>query len=297
MNFRTEISIGRFPFILSPQKPIVSVGSCFSSNMAARMLQHGWEAVNPCGTLYNPLSILIALSLLIDNDKGKGEFEKSLFESDGLWHSHLFDSSFSSLNRNDCIEEFLLQQIKLKESLKAGSALIVTFGTSLFYHLKANGQIVGNCHKQLSSLYFRKRLTVGEIIDNWRTLHTYLRKSFPELKIIFTVSPVRHLKDGFIENAKSKAVLLLAVEELCNSLKDCFYFPAFEIMNDDLRDYRYYAGDMVHPSEVAIDYIWELFIKSFLNEEGVRLLREGKKLFQAQHHRPLTGALGRSLHL
>ena len=295
MKFRTEYKADRASLTLDPSKPVVLVGSCFSQNMAAQMSEHGWEAVLPCGTLYNPFSIGLALDMLIDEKRGVERFEKSLFHADGLWNSHRFDSSFSSSNKEDCIEEFKLRQKMLSEKLAEGNTMIVTFGTSICYNLRNNEGVVGNCHKQPATNYYTQRLTDSSILSTWEVINKELQEKFPDLKIIFTVSPVRHLKDGFTANSRSKAVLLLAVEEICQYNENCFYFPAFEILNDDLRDYRFYASDLSHPSQEAIEYIWEKFCDTYIDEDGRRMLLEGEKRIKAQQHRPKRGALGKPL--
>ena len=295
MRFRTEFQPDRAPFVLNPQKPVVLVGSCFSANIASRMKRHLWKAVTPLGTLYNPVSIFQALDMLLDEERGTERFENSLFQYSGLWHSYEFDSSFSSVKREDCISEFLMRKKELSEALSEGAPLIVTFGTSIVYYLTDNGNPVGNCHKLSAKKFFTQRISETEILTFADSLTGKLRQRFPELKIIYTVSPVRHIKDGFIRNSRSKAVLLLAVEEIVEKDENCHYFPAFEILNDDLRDYRFYATDLVHPSEEAVDYIWDIFTRTYLDCEGMAIIKEGEKIYKANNHRPMTGALGKSL--
>lgn len=296
MKFRTEYIANKAPFVLDPQKPVVLIGSCFSQNIAAKMESHLWKAVNPSGTLYNPYSICLAMDMMTDLKNGLHRFENTLFYYNGIWNSHQFDSSFSSNNREDCIENFKIKQNSFCENLKTGKQLIITFGTSIYYYLTEEKTPVGNCHKQPSSLFYTKRLTSGECVSIWNKLYAKLGTLFPGVKIIFTVSPVRHLKNGFEGNARSKAVLLLATEEICEINSDCFYFPAFEILNDDLRDYRFYASDLVHPSDEAIEYMWDKFKETFIDNQGVRILEEGSKEFKAANHRPKTGALGKPLY-
>lgn len=296
MKFRTEYSPLRASFILDPAKPAVMTGSCFSQNIAKKMEEHGWEAVNPSATLYNPVSIFRALEMMTYGTNGKRLFENSLFFFNGLWNSHYFDSSFSSRFKEDCIVEFEDRQRIFFEKLQKGKVIIITLGTSICYHLDSNSEIVGNCHKQPSELFFTKRLSPEKILTDWSHTHDLLLEKFQGLRFIFTVSPVRHLKDGFVENSRSKAVLLLAVDEICKKYDDCCYFPAFEILNDDLRDYRFYASDFAHPSKEAIDYIWEKFRETFIDEKGNALLKEGEKRIKALLHRPKTGALGKPLH-
>lgn len=296
MKFRTEYKATPGKIVLDPSKPVVMAGSCFSQNIAAIMEAHGWKAVNPLGTLYNPFSIFFAIDIMLDDKKGAERFNKSLFQYEGIWNSDKFDSSFSSKRKEDCLQEFLNRQKIFIENLSEGRTLIVTFGTSIVYHNYDTYEPVGNCHKRPALNFSTKRLTPTGIMADWSLSIERLKEVFPDIKIIFTVSPVRHLKDGFVGNARSKAVLLLGVEEICKYNEGCVYFPAYEILNDDLRDYRFYASDLVHPSQEGIEYIWEKFKDTFLNENGLRILEEGSRKYKANNHRPKTGALGLPLH-
>ena len=295
MKFRTEYPAKKSPLTLSPEKPVVMAGSCFSENIAGKMREHLWKAVNPFGTLYNPFSICMAIDMMLDLEKGYERFERSLFEFNGIWNSHNFDSTFSSRIKNDCIEEFINRQKDFLENISDGRVLIVTFGTAICYHLKETDSIVGNCHKQPSDLFNEKRMPVSDVFIYWHVLIDNLKRRFPDIAIIFTVSPVRHLKNGFIGNSRSKAALQLGIEEICKYDNNCYYFPAYEIMLDDLRDYRFYASDLAHPSEEAVEYIWEKFRETYLDEEGNRKLVEGARKARAAQHRPKTGALGKPL--
>lgn len=295
MKFRTEYLSGKSNISLDPSLPVIFAGSCFSQNMAAKMTEHSWEAYNPLGTLYNPLSICLAIDLILDKINGLKRFEETLFLSEGIWKTWCFDSSFSSLKREDCIEEFKIRQELFLENLTKGKQLTITFGTSICYFLSESKEPVGNCHKERADLFYRKRLSISEIKARWSELIVKLQNIFPGIKLIFTVSPVRHLKDGFEGNSRSKAILLLAIEEILASHQNCDYFPAYEILNDDLRDYRFYASDLVHPSEEGIEYIWEKFVDTYLTPEGKSIIREGNKKFKAGNHRPKTGALGKPL--
>lgn len=295
IKFRTEFKPERSSLTLSPLSPVVLAGSCFSINMAEKMNEHGWKAVNPTGTLYNPFSIVMAIDMMLNGENGVSRFEKSLFQYQGIWNSTKFGSSFSSPFREDCIEEFKIQQEIFTKVLKEGKTMIITFGTAICHALVEDRLIVGNCHKMPSSLFYSKRLTASEILSCWDVILEKIKAQIPDLKVIFTVSPVRHLKDGFVANARSKSILLLGVEEICSYNEGCYYFPAYEILNDDLRDYRFYASDLVHPSEEAIEYIWEIFKATYLDAEGKRLLEEGLKAQKLSAHRPKCGALGKPL--
>lgn len=288
MKFRTEFIAEKAPFTLSPARPVILVGSCFSQNIARKMEQHQWEAHLPTGTLYNPLSIALALRLLIDSEKGASGFEDSLFQHNGIWNSFLFPSSFSSAVRERCIEEFRKRQEEFQDAMKKGAALIITLGTSICYRLKETGEVVGNCHKLPSERFYKERLSVSEIRNCMNPVIQDLKKDFSGIRIIFTVSPVRHLKDGFVGNARSKAILQLGVEEICSQIEGCYYFPAYEILNDDLRDYRFYASDLCHPSEDAVEYVWEKFCDTYLDNAGLNLIKEGNRKYKTSLHRPIV---------
>ncbi len=289
MKFRTELEIGKSSVGLSPERPVVLLGSCFAANIAERMRRGLWNACNPLGTLYNPLSIERSLRMVLSVEESV--LEESLFSGGGAWRSWLADSSMSAETVEDVAADFRRRAAMLEDMLRQGERLFVTFGTAWCYYLKEReGYVVANCHKQPASLFERRRAGIGEIADIWKALIKDLRDRFPGLEIFFTVSPVRHLKDGFEGNAVSKAILRIAVEEICRNNDHCHYFPAYEIMNDDLRDYRFYASDLVHPSEEATEYIWEKFRETYLDVAGEALLREGEKLWKALHHRPLPNA-------
>ncbi|MDE5673845.1 MAG: GSCFA domain-containing protein [Muribaculaceae bacterium] len=291
MKFRTEYIPGRSSLVLSPEMPVVLLGSCFADNMAARMRSCLWNACNLLGTLYNPLSIEKALRALLFSSHPGMEFYESLFQAGGRYHSWLFDSRISAEKRDDCMAAFLERKESLESLLGSAKAMFVTFGTSWCYYLAdRKDYVVANCHKQPASLFYRRRVSVEEIVERWVDIAMMLKDRYPHLEIVFTVSPVRHLKDGFSGNSHSKAVLLLATEELCRRLDFCHYFPAYEIVNDDLRDYRFYASDLVHPSEEAVEYIWEIFRSTFVDSAGEMVLKEGEKIFKAWMHRPLPSS-------
>lgn len=292
MKFRTEYITEHSVLTLDPARPIVLVGSCFAANIAKKMQECMWDAFNGIGTLYNPMSIAKVLELLVLGDCDTLDIKSSLFESNGIFHSWLFDSHFSASSVKKCIQSIEECRQSLLNSLSKAQALIVTFGTSWCYILsqkeaKEKEYVVANCHKMPSAMFQRKRVSVDEISSVWIDLCNRLKKKYPDLNVIFTVSPVRHLKDGFEGNTLSKASLHLAVERICENFKDAVYFPAYELVCDDLRDYRFYSSDLVHPSDTAVEYIWEIFCKTFLDDKGISLLKEGNKSFKRSNHRAI----------
>lgn len=304
MKFRTELDIVKFrpSFSLDPNKPVIAVGSCFAANIAEKMRESLWEVSTPFGTLYNPFSISTAIRSALSQDKET--YEKSIFCHNGIYHSILGDSSFSSRSAEDVVtrlvaganafNQFLnLSRNDESERFKGKSCqpsitLIVTFGTAWCYFLREDPRkVVANCHKLPTECFTRRRITVEEIINDWDKLLRLLNNRFPALQIILTVSPVRHLKDGFHENTLSKATLQMAAEEICSRHHYCHYFPAYEIIIDDLRDYRFYAEDMTHPSDKAINYIWQKFQECYLTPDGMKILKEGENLFKGLGHRSI----------
>ena len=306
MQFRTIYTPERADFTLSPECPVVMLGSCFSDNMAQKMRSALWNASNPLGTLYNPLSIRNTLEIFLSEDSFKERFLHSLFKDNtGKHRSFLGDFRLAGCDGEEAFEKAEKARSILTESLKKAEALFITFGTSICYSLIYNKEeslsensgncsrerllsaTVANCHKLPASRFERYRLTEEEITEMWVDLCKKIKTRFPQLRIVFTVSPVRHLKDGFIANSRSKAILQLAIENICDRLDFCSYFPAYEILNDDLRDYRFYASDMAHPSQQAVDYIWEIFKETFVDEAGKSFIKEGEKIFKGLQHRPL----------
>lgn len=292
MKFRTEYKPVKATFTLNPEHHVLMLGSCFADNMLQKMRSCLWRADNPLGTLYNPLSIERAIRLCLNPGDRNVNFMSTIFQgTDKISHSWLFDSKISAGSECEVVENFDSVAQQFSKDIIDAQVLFVTFGTSWCYFLAESPDfVVANCHKQPADMFVRRRLSVEEIVDCWESLAADLREINPDLRIVFTVSPVRHIKDGFEGNARSKAVLLLAVEELCNRLEWCSYFPAYEIVNDDLRDYRFYASDLVHPSEQAVEYLWEIFRATYLDAEGVNLLKEGEKIAKACNHRPLIGS-------
>lgn len=289
MRFRTEYEVKDPGFRLDPGKKVMLAGSCFAGNICRKMRDSLWDARTPLGTLYNPLSISVALESVMSED-GERMFRESLFESEGIWRSWFFDSVTIAGSREEVISEFRKIRGSVAECLGEAEAVFVTFGTARCYWLEGRGDYpVANCHKQPAASFSNRRLSVGEIVEIWTSLTERLKEKYPRLKVIFTVSPVRHIKDGFEENSRSKATLLLAVEELIRR-EGCGYFPAFEIVGDDLRDYRFYASDLVHPSEECVEYIWEKFREMYLTPEGEAALKEGDAIRRGYAHRPIIAA-------
>lgn len=261
-------------------------GSCFAQQVGEKMKDLFLQAdVNPFGILYNPESIALGLNLILEN-----AFSDSyLFQdNDGMWHSWLHSGAFDNLDKSICLQQIQNRISKTHSELKNWNTLFVTFGTNHVYRLKTNSQIVGNCHKESANSFQEDILTVEQIATTWKALISKIIEQNSTLKIVFTISPYRYIKYGLHGNQLSKSVLFLSVDNLCKTFpKQCFYFPAYEIITDELRDYRFYKADMVHPSEQAVDYVWEIFTNWALGKEAKAASEEMEKIVKAFAHRPL----------
>ena len=290
MKFRTEIKITDAPQNLSPERLVLLAGSCFSDNIGRRMIEAGWPAVvNPCGVLYNPVSMALVFRLALAQRALRREIvDSSLTMREGRYVSWIMGSKAMGDTPDECIDRVCECLDSLEEGLERANAIILTFGTSDVWLLKDTDRAVGNCHKHPSSEFMRRRVGIEEIADTWRDTIEAIRMRNPKVIFILTVSPRRYLSDGFAENTRQKAILVLACEALCTSVGNVFYFPAYEIMNDDLRDYRFYAADLLHPSEQGIEYIWEKFCYAFLDERAVGKLREMEKERKRARHKTIA---------
>ncbi len=288
MSFFTEVHIPEYSPKIDHSKRIMFVGSCFSENIGQKMVDLKFDLdINPFGILYNPESIANSLKILLE----KRIFtEKDLFTDQGLWNSFYHHSRFSDVTLENALEKINNRIEQSNDFLKTADFLFITFGTSWVYELKETGKIVSNCHKVPAAKFKRFRLGVFEITDLYRDLLQQIWEFNPGLKVIFTVSPIRHWKDGAVENQLSKSTLLLAIDRLKTGFgeKVCGYFPSYEIMMDELRDYRFYAEDMIHVGPVAVEFIFERFCKAYVSNESTTIFKALRKIRNAMQHRPVN---------
>ena len=286
MEFRTRIDLTASDVMISHTTQMMMLGSCFSEEIGRKLAEHKFRVeINPFGILYNPFSVSRAVERMIS---GENFSEEELFSHNGMYHSPMHHGAFSSPRREDTLQLINERYEKSVKLLPQTDLLLVTFGTAWVYRRKENNEIVANCHKLPSHHFIRYRLTLEEITREWELLINSLLQLNPMMKLLFTVSPVRHLRDGAHENQLSKSVLLLAIDHLQELFpKQISYFPAYELMIDELRDYRFYGDDMLHPSSLALNYIWENFSRSCFNEETIEVNREWSAIRQALEHRPL----------
>ena len=287
MEFRTTVKTGENRGWLHHSDSVVLLGSCFSDNIGAKM--HGAfinATVNPMGTLYNPMSITRGVTLLMAGQPVAGQ---DLFMQGGVWNSYDFHSRHSLPDKQAAIDHMSRCIEMGHDALKRASLLTVTLGTAMVYRLRSTGEVVANCHKVPQHEFTRKMVTIDEAVQALDDLLTRVHAFNPELRVILTVSPIRHIADGLDTNSLSKALLRVAIHEAMAAHSDyCDYFPAYEIMLDDLRDYRFYSSDMVHPSDMAVEYIWQAFQATYLDDRSALAVARCERIHKRLQHRPMS---------
>jgi hypothetical protein len=283
LNYCTRIETLEATAKISGGDRLLFLGSCFADTIGERMAERKFNAcVNPFGTLYNPLSVAQAYSRLRQPTPFSTD---NLFPHDGLYHSFMHHSCFSAPTAESCLATINNSLNQAAQHLIDTKWLFITFGTAFVYRLLDN-QVVANCHKLPPTNFTRDLLTVDAITDAWTPLIAAAKQP---LRFIFTVSPIRHLNDGAHRNNLSKATLLLAVDELCKLFPDkASYFPAYELLLDELRDYRFYDDDLLHPSKLAANYIFERFCETHLDNNAKELLIDTSALLKDLNHRVLN---------
>lgn len=283
LKFRTEIKEELSHIKITHEDQLFFIGSCFSSNIGKKMQEYKFQAmVNPFGILYNPHSIGKCLDHALT---GKQFKEVELREFKGIYFSYDFHSDLSDTTEAGLLEKVNNQLTSSREKLQNCKVLFITLGTAWVYRLKENKRIVANCHKQASDLFEKEMMQVPEIEEALKKSIQSILDINPSIKILFTVSPVRHLKDGFHNNQLSKSSLLLGVDAICKQFEACHYFHAYEIFMDDLRDYRYCSEDLLHPNSMAVEYIWQKFSEKYFHIETHQLLEEIESLKTALAHK------------
>ncbi|NHB69866.1 GSCFA domain-containing protein [Perlabentimonas gracilis] len=285
--FRTIVEVKQYPYRIGYTTPMLMLGSCFTDNIGSMLAERKFPVlINPFGVVYNPVSVALVLNRIIS---GNAYHEKDLLLHNNLWLSLHHHTSFSRVDKADCLTNINRQLENAHTHWSKAQLLIITFGTARIYQLNKTGEPVANCHKIPAKEFTRRMLSVDEIVEEWSNLLNSCFASKPNLKVLFTVSPVRHWKDGAHGNQLSKSTLLLAIAQLVDRFpENVFYYPSYEIMMDDLRDYRFYADDMLHPSPMAIEYIWEKFRGAFISPEDDKIIKEIESIVQACRHRPFN---------
>lgn len=292
MKFRTELDIKKFDPAISHQQKLMLVGSCFTENIGEKLRKHKFSVCeNPNGILFNPVSVSEAIINVIDY---KQYTEQDLFNYNEGWHSWQHHSRFSGITASDALHKINTATNQAHHFLKQANTILITLGSAWIYTLTNEafnatiGTVAANNHKAPASWFEKKLLRVDQAILVLVTMLDRLGAFNPNIKIIFTISPVRHLREGAVNNNRSKAVLIQAMHDLCDRLPQLYYFPAYEIVLDDLRDYRFFAEDLVHPNYYATQYVWEKFVDNCIAESSKKLMDEIADINNAYNHKPFN---------
>lgn len=298
MNFHLAFTPKPFATQINHQQKLLLIGSCFTENIGTKLKQHKFEVLeNPNGILFNPVSITKSITSYIDNKQYK---DTDLFYQNECWNSWEHHSRFSHPDKEQCLKEINQSQQQAHFFLKSTDWVLITLGSAFAYTLnfsgnqsiesrvELEGEVVANCHKVPTDKFNKMLLGLDEIVAGLQLMLDKLIAFNPSIKVIFTISPVRHLRDGFVENNRSKATLIQAVHSLVDKQENIFYFPAYELVIDDLRDYRFYAEDMVHPNYAATNYVWEKFIDTCIDEPTQKIMKEINIINAAKSHKPFN---------
>ena len=264
---------------------LMLLGSCFAAGMGERLLSAKFRCdVNPYGVLYNPLSIGVALRQMLER---KTYTADELYCHNHCWHSAMHHGDFSAATPEEALHRINTRLHAASDEIDRMDFLLLTFGSSVVYEDRTTGNVVANCHKLPEARFRRRRLTVDEVKETCLSLFADLFARNAKVKIYLTVSPIRYLRDGLHESQLSKATLLLAVDEICRAYPQrVFYFPAYEMVVDELRDYRFYADDMVHPSEKAVDYVWQRFCTACIRPDALPVMKACREIDKMLQHKP-----------
>ncbi|MBQ9466379.1 MAG: GSCFA domain-containing protein [Muribaculaceae bacterium] len=297
MEFRTTVTIDENRGLLAHGDKVLLLGSCFSDNIGGRMRQAMMRVmINPMGTLYNPMSVAASLDRIIDNAPVEG---RDLVEHGGVWNHFDFHSRHSLPDKAATIERMNRRVAEAHAWLADCRLLVVTLGSAMAYRHRESGRVVANCHKLPPQTFHRQMVTVTEAEAELKRMVERVVAFNPAIKILFTVSPIRHIADTLAVNSLSKATLLVAEHAVVKSSNrhlqkegehSCLYFPSYEIMMDDLRDYRFYAADMVHPSDVAIEYLWQTFQSAYMDDRAVQAVARCERVARRLGHRPMSNS-------
>jgi hypothetical protein len=292
MKFHFEFDIKVLPQPITHKHKLMLVGSCFTENIGEKLRKHKFQVLeNPNGILFNPVSVAEAIINVVEN---KTYTADDLFNYNEAWHSWQHHSRFSGLTAEDALQKINASTQEAHTFLKQADYLLITLGSAWVYTLTEHaanakkGTVAANNHKAPANWFERRLLDIGQVITVLATMLDRLGALNPNVKVIFTISPVRHLREGVIDNNRSKASLITAVHHLVEKLPLLHYFPAYELVMDDLRDYRFYAEDMVHPNYHATQYVWEKLVKACMDEPTQHLMEEIAAINLAYQHKPFN---------
>lgn len=296
MKFHFEFDIKKLAEPIGHGHSLMLAGSCFTENMGEKLQNYKFNVLqNPNGILFNPVSVAETITACIEN---RLYTESGLFHYNEGWHSWQHHSRFSGLTADEALEKINTSTAQAHNYLKDADYLMLTLGSAWIYTLTEKapnakkGAVAANNHKAPADWFYRRLMMPEEVLHALDNMIHRLFRFNPKLKIIFTISPVRHLREGVIENNRSKAVLIQCVHHLVDKFNKLYYFPAYELVIDDLRDYRFYAEDLVHPNYHATQYVWEKFTGACISEESRLLIRELHSVNLAFHHKPFNPSSG-----
>jgi len=282
MEFRSVLNIPESVVKIHHSSRIMTIGSCFSEHIGHKMQQRKFPIhIHPFGTVFNPHSMVLQLRRIVDSMPFTTD---DLIFHHELWHTWEHSRHFTATNKESLLEQINSQLKVSHDFIQKTDFLMITFGTAWAYFLQSNQQIVANCHKHPASAFGRQLLSVEQLSNDFFAVFELLTKLNPSLQILLTVSPVRHLRDGLIQDRWSKSRLIDLAHTLENSRENVHYFPAYEIFTDELREYRFCEADLTHPSSIAIEYIWQQFQKTYFSESTQKINKEIERILAAMQH-------------
>ncbi|MEK6450152.1 MULTISPECIES: GSCFA domain-containing protein [unclassified Myroides] len=288
MKFSTVVPIKSVKKPITYNDKIVSLGSCFAVNMSEKFKSFQFQSiVNPFGILFHPIAIERILEYASNGYKFT---EDDVFCHNEVWSSFIAHSDMNELEQEDIITKLNVKLFDLQVALKESSVIAITFGTAWVYEHNETGVVVANCHKIPQSNFTKRLLTYQELLNSYLKIIKLVKEINPGIEIIFTISPVRHFKDGIVENQRSKSLLFTALHDAIEQVgvNSINYFPSYEIMMDELRDYRFYKADMLHPNEQAVDYIWERFVSTYIHPDMITIMQKVQEVQKGLNHRPFN---------
>lgn len=286
MNFRTEIPINKSDFPIDYHSKLLLLGSCFAENIGDKFQYYKFQTiVNPFGIIFNAVSSEKLIKRVVE----KNYFtERDIFFHNDLWHCYEVHSELSNTNKEEFLDNLNAIIKSTNQQINDLTHCFITLGTSWVYRNNTSKEIVANCHKVSQKEFTKELLSINQIEESLQSIISLFHSINPNVRFIFTVSPVRHIKDGFFENNVSKGNLFSAIHKIVNCKSNTEYFPSFEIIMDELRDYRYFEKDMLHPNQLAVDYIWEKLTHAFFSTDTLKILLEIDSIQKGLAHRPFN---------
>ena len=288
MNFSTVVPLSYTGKKITYDDKILCLGSCFAVNIGEKFKAYQFQqTINPFGILFHPKAIEKLVEYAVN---GYTFTASDVFEHQEIWSSFVAHSDLNELEQEDIVTKLNVKLFDLQVALRESTFITLTFGTAWVYELKETGEIVANCHKVPNTQFSKRLLSYTEVVDSYQNILTLIRKVNSEAQVLCSISPVRHTKDGFVENQRSKSLLNAALHEALASVQDAkmSYIPVYEVMMDELRDYRFYAEDLIHPNAMAIQYIWERFVTHYIDEEMYVVMKKVDEVQKGLNHRPFN---------